>query len=408
MPESRSSLRHSSLPVNEVHEHQPSPGRVSEKVRRYLEAEFLVRNHAVGTRLPTVREIASLMKVSFPTVQTEIQRLVKDGYLRTEVGNGTFLLRSRKPKKGTLYVALSQKLPRVLPEEGRYKDYEELWAHRVYGGILSRALECPHPVAVTQLSAGVDGKVSSKTLIEAADKVDGAILLWSGYGREVDEAYQAEGKPLVHFNLQDEMATANFVAFDPKNAMKRCTEAAMQTGRKRFLLMLRSPLQSEAHHRLRYQAMMHVLRLDKNTHLTLQLSEAKSYKIHDGKIAMQNALDAGYRPDFVVCSGDLLALGAIEALQEKGIRVPDEVSVIGGSGFDLERESWPKLTRTQQPLETLGRELLSMLWKRIELQGVDLPGLFLETPFRGGASTRPEENAILGLAATVEECDRYE
>jgi DNA-binding transcriptional regulator YhcF (GntR family) len=389
--------------MNEVLEQQQSPGRVSEKVRRYLETEFLVRDHVVGTRLPTVRDIASLMKVSFPTVQAEIQRLVKDGYLRTEIGNGTFLVRSRKPQQGTLHVALSQKLPEESSEGGRYKNYQKLWTQRVYGGILSRALECPRPVALTQLAAGIDGKVSSETLIEAADKVDGAILLWSGYGREVDEAYQAQGKPLVHFNLQDEMATANFVAFDPKSAMKRCTEAAMQTGRKRFLLLLSSKLQDEPNYRLRYQAMMYVLRMEKNPHLALQLSDAKSYKIQDGKVAMQSILETGYRPDFVICSGDLLALGAIEALQKKGLRVPDDVSVIGGSGFDLERESWPELTRTQQPLEILGRELLSMLWRRIELKGVELPGMFLETPFRGGASTRPEENVILGLAATGEE-----
>ena len=46
-------------------------------------------------------------------------------------------------------------------------------------------------------------------------------------------------------------------------------------------------------------------------------------------------------------------------------------------------------------MELLGREALAMLLERIELKGTSLPGRFVPTPFMGGSTTRPEENALL-------------
>jgi DNA-binding LacI/PurR family transcriptional regulator len=57
----------------------------------------------------------------------------------------------------------------------------------------------------------------------------------------------------------------------------------------------------------------------------------------------------------------------------------------------------PLLTRTRQPFEKLGEELIALACQRIEGDNISLPGRVLPTPFIGGGTTRKEENDLLGI-----------
>ena len=58
------------------------------------------------------------------------------------------------------------------------------------------------------------------------------------------------------------------------------------------------------------------------------------FTVDDGYKGMNDILDGGYVPDGVICATDTLAVGAIKALQERGYKVPDDISVAGiGGGF---------------------------------------------------------------------------
>ncbi|MBI4025526.1 MAG: substrate-binding domain-containing protein [Verrucomicrobia bacterium] len=105
-----------------------------------------------------------------------------------------------------------------------------------------------------------------------------------------------------------------------------------------------------------------------------------------------------WAPDAIYCAGDLLALGAVRALRERGLRVPKDVSVVGAAGVDLSGTLCPRLTATRQPLEQIGEELLAMLCQRIEQGGAAVTGRILPMPFTGGGTTRPEENVLLGIS----------
>ena len=58
------------------------------------------------------------------------------------------------------------------------------------------------------------------------------------------------------------------------------------------------------------------------------------FAVDDGYKGMNDILDGGYVPDGVICATDTLAVGAIKALQERGYKVPGDISVAGiGGGF---------------------------------------------------------------------------
>lgn len=81
----------------------------------------------------------------------------------------------------------------------------------------------------------------------------------------------------------------------------------------------------------------------------------------DGYRTTRALLDQGYRPHAIFATGDYLAAGAIHALHDAGIRVPEEVSVIGATGLDASAGMDPPLSVLAQPVEQLGKAAAHML-----------------------------------------------
>ncbi len=71
----------------------------------------------------------------------------------------------------------------------------------------------------------------------------------------------------------------------------------------------------------------------------------------------------------VFCFNDFAALGAIRALHDEGIRVPEEVSVIGFDDIPGAAYAIPSLTTVRQPLEEMGRLGAATLLERIKNPG---------------------------------------
>jgi LacI family transcriptional regulator len=71
-------------------------------------------------------------------------------------------------------------------------------------------------------------------------------------------------------------------------------------------------------------------------------------------------------PRAIVCSNDQAALGVLDALEARGIRVPDEVLVTGFDGIAAGRHSRPTLTTVHQPMVELGRAAVHAITARLD------------------------------------------
>lgn len=76
--------------------------------------------------------------------------------------------------------------------------------------------------------------------------------------------------------------------------------------------------------------------------------------------------DPSRRPSALFCSNDLLALSAMRDLRTLGVRVPDDVSVMGFDGIPLGELMEPMLTSVEQPSEQIGERALRMVVAAIE------------------------------------------
>jgi DNA-binding LacI/PurR family transcriptional regulator len=70
---------------------------------------------------------------------------------------------------------------------------------------------------------------------------------------------------------------------------------------------------------------------------------------------------------------DISAIGAIRALREKGLRVPEDVSVVGFDDIQSAAFQNPGLTTVRQPLQQMGKIAAETVLRRIARDGAEHP-----------------------------------
>ena len=85
------------------------------------------------------------------------------------------------------------------------------------------------------------------------------------------------------------------------------------------------------------------------------LTEADFDGPEGGRRAARKLLASGFEPTAILCVNDFMALGVLEALREKGLRVPEQVSVTGFDNIHLAEFTHPPLTTVDVPRGEIGR-----------------------------------------------------
>lgn len=87
------------------------------------------------------------------------------------------------------------------------------------------------------------------------------------------------------------------------------------------------------------------------------------FTVEGGQAAANDLLETGHTA--IVCASDLMALGAIRAAHSRGLRVPEDVSVVGFDDSPLIAFTEPPLTTVRQPVDALGRAAVDALLSEI-------------------------------------------
>lgn len=100
-------------------------------------------------------------------------------------------------------------------------------------------------------------------------------------------------------------------------------------------------------------------------------------------------LDQPNPPTAIFAASDQMALGAIEGLRQRGMRVPDHISIVGFDDLPSVRWSSPPLTTVRQPLNEMGRLAARTVLRCVDGEKIESPRLELATELVVRASTLP-------------------
>lgn len=129
--------------------------------------------------------------------------------------------------------------------------------------------------------------------------------------------------------------------------------------------------------RKRYEGCLEAMRqnqcrFDERLYYTCRYSSLSGYD------AMNRALEDGAACSAVFAMADVIAIGAIRAIREHGLRVPEDISVIGYDGIQIGDFLFPKLSTVAQPADDLAQRSAEILLSCIEKGG---PAQHVEVPF---------------------------
>jgi DNA-binding LacI/PurR family transcriptional regulator len=148
----------------------------------------------------------------------------------------------------------------------------------------------------------------------------------------------------------------NYVNSDNYGALREIVTHLAERGRKRFRLLQPQQPSGDFPERARgYHAAISELGL------TPAVSEL-DYPIDDAAIDQQILLGA---PDALIAADDQDALALLSRLQRRGLRVPEDIALVGFDDEDFGAETFPSLTTVSQPLGEMARRAVLYLLSRL-------------------------------------------
>jgi DNA-binding LacI/PurR family transcriptional regulator len=111
--------------------------------------------------------------------------------------------------------------------------------------------------------------------------------------------------------------------------------------------------------------------------------------IEGGIAVMRRAHEDGLRPTAVLAMSDAMAIGVLRAARELGLRVPEDISVVGFDDIDISQHTNPPLTTVHQPIRQKGERAARLLLAVVERRDPRPEHIRLETRLIIRGSTAP-------------------
>ncbi|WFE32302.1 LacI family DNA-binding transcriptional regulator [Micromonospora sp. WMMD975] len=207
--------------------------------------------------------------------------------------------------------------------------------------VVAAAAQHGWTVLIDQTSGGPEQERKAASGI-GDHMIDGLIL--SPLALTADDLASLDGLPMVLLGERVDHGPADHIMIDNVAAAREITAHLAGLGRRRIAAIgtQRTPEGASARLRLAgYAAALAEAGIEPDDRL---VASAPAWHRADGAAAMRHLLTSGVRPDAVFCFNDTLALGALRALHEAGLRVPDDVAVAGFDDIEDGRFSIPTLS----------------------------------------------------------------
>lgn len=235
-----------------------------------------------------------------------------------------------------------------------------------------------------------DCRTDEKREAEAVDflyhrRVDGLLLMPVGKDGAHLKPFTSSGKPVVLIDRRLEGVDCDCVLVDNQGAAADAVCRLTEAGHRRIGILAGPEEIYTARERLAgYSKALAEAGITPDPRLVAR----GDYTIRGGLGAMKRLLGENPQMTAVFVSNYEMTMGAVIAANELGVRIPENLSVIGFDNLEFARASSPRLSIVSQPTGEIGRQAAQLLLERLE--GAAHPGkaVSLETSFIEGKSVK--------------------
>jgi len=343
-------------------------------------AEITSTTNGNGHGRPTIRDIATLAGVSPATVsrvingRPEVSEAVREKVLRVVAENGYTVTRPTLAGMHTGLVGVT--LPLI-----HHSYFSEILA-----GVGEAFYEHELPMVLCPTLHEHDREV---TLLQRLrhGTTDGAILILPEESQEELAALREQGYPFVIVDPRmtpDERVPT--VSASHLSGAREATEHLLRLGHRRIAAITGPHGWIATEERLRgYRGALGEAGIAPDPALQID----SNFRDNGGRLATSALLSLPDPPTAIFAFNDMLAIGALQAIRQHGLRVPQDISVVG---FDDTYEAsivHPALTTVRQPLAEMGRMAVAQLVRLLQNQRIEALHVELATKLVVRESTGP-------------------
>lgn len=179
----------------------------------------------------------------------------------------------------------------------------------------------------------------------------------------------SETLPLVFMdNIVPKNETVPYVISEGYNSTKQAVHYLYDLGCRRIAYLRTPPDISVIHHRYDgYKAGLQVCGLELNRAYVFQSEQYNANETHMdvGMAGAEFLMELPQRPDAIMAATDAMAIGAMKFLRSQGVRIPQDVKIIGYDNINLCTLVEPNLTTIAQPIEKIGSHAAIILINKI-------------------------------------------
>jgi len=201
-------------------------------------------------------------------------------------------------------------------------------------------------------------------------RVDGVLINSVQSGSEPLRRLAAEGIPYVLLNRRMDDLDADYVIVDYRRGTHMATTYLLELGHRRILLQTAEPEHPPVRERVvGYRQALEQYGVAFDPDLLLQCSHGLM-STHSRVLEVMTSLHPA--PTAILAYNDLWAIPVLSVLHELGLRVPDDVAVVGHNDLEFARFLIPPLTTIAHPVYEMGRRAAEILFRKIS-QSEDEP-----------------------------------
>lgn len=184
-------------------------------------------------------------------------------------------------------------------------------------------------------------------------RVDGVALIGLDHSEETYRLIDTQNIPAMTIWNYDETSRLSCVGADNAQAGRMAARHLLNLGHREIAVAF-PPVDGNDRARARRDgALAELARICPD--LPPEWTVQARYSLSDGKDAVIGLLQAHRRPTALLCGNDILAVSAIHAARRLGIRVPEDLSIIGIGDFKGSKEMEPALTTVRIPARSIGQ-----------------------------------------------------
>ena len=309
----------------------------------------------------TLKQIAEKLNISITTVSKALNEYPDVSKKTRKLVRETAAILNYKPNSFAVNLRTkeSKTIGLIIPEIVHH------FFSSVIKGIISQAEKKGYLVITLQSNESYELEKKQVNLL-LNKRVDGILISLAnetGDYKHLTEIIEQD-TPLVMFDKIAKVVKCSKVVIDDRNAAYRATQHLINIGCTR-IAHFRGPLlpQNSIDRFLGYKQALTDNNLVYDASLVYLLKEMS---FEEGKFYARQLLKEHKEVDGIFINTDLVAIGAITEFNNQGIKVPDQINVIGFSNWFMASVITPSLTTVNQPGFEMGKKAFKILYKEIK------------------------------------------